>query len=228
MDEEKPDYIEHRKRLRGKFLRAGGAALNDYELLELLLTYAIPRKDVKGVAKELLKRFKCMAGVLNASVEELKQIDGVGESSAVLFQLVRELYSKWSHEKLTPEDLFSSPAKAAEFAKSKLAHLKDEAMLAIYVNSKNRICGFARISEGTIDHAVVYPRKIVKLAFEHNASGIILAHNHPSGECQPSSDDILLTENVKKAAIPLDLRVLDHIIVGSSGYFSFVENSVAF
>lgn len=223
-----PHYVGHRNRLRKRFMSGGAKSLLDYELLELLLFYSIPRKDVKKIAKELLDRFDTLSGVFSASPSELSKIKGVSESTAILVSLVRELMICISEDKALRGDVLSSPELVAKFARAKIGHLKQEVLLSIFLNAKNRICGYETISEGTTDCAVVYPRKIVKLALEKNACGIIISHNHPSGECEPSSDDISLTRKVQEAAKAVDLKVLDHVIVGKSGYYSFVEKGIVF
>jgi DNA repair protein RadC len=227
VQEGKPDYYGHRDRLREKFISAGGAALHDYELLELLLFYAIPRKDVKAIAKRLIARFGSIRKVFSAGHEELLAVEGVTVNMAALVAVGRELCGRFLEEKTLDGEIMSSPEIVANFARAKLAHLKDEVLMAVYVNSKNRVCGYDFISEGTVDCAVVYPRKIVKKAIERNASGIIISHNHPSGECEPSADDISLTRKVKDAAGTVDIRVLDHVIVGTAGHYSFVEKGMA-
>lgn len=222
--EAQPDYIEHRKRLREKFLKAGAEGLHDYELLELLLTYAIPRVDVKPAAKALMKRFGTLNALLDASQSELESVSGVGAASAILIRLVKELFGAYLAERVEGKDVLSSPGAVVDFARVKLAGLPHEAFMVIYLNVKNRVIDHEVLQEGTVDRAIVYPRQIIKSAINHHAAGMILSHNHPSGDPQPSQEDKHLTRAVIEAARTVEIRVLDHIIVGKNGYFSFLEN----
>jgi DNA repair protein RadC len=219
-----PDYIEHRKRLREKFLKAGAEGFHDYELLELLLTFAIPRVDVKPPAKALVKRFGTLNAVLDATQSELESVRGMGPSSAVLIRLIKELFAAYLAERMEGKDVLSSPGAVVEFARVKLAGLPHEAFMVIYLNVKNRVIDHEVLQEGTVDRAIVYPREIIKAALTHKAAGLILSHNHPSGDPEPSQEDKHLTRAVIEAARTVEIRVLDHIIVGKNGYFSFQEN----
>ncbi|MBI3951820.1 MAG: DNA repair protein RadC [Acidobacteria bacterium] len=221
---DKPHYLEHRKRLRERFQRAGVEGLHDYELLELLLTYAIPRKDVKPAAKDLIKRFDSLAGVLDASQEKLEEVEDVGPASATLIRLVKELCAVYLAQRMKHLDALSSPQAVVEFARVKLAGLAHEAFMVIYMNTKNEIIDHEVIHEGTVDHAVVYPRRIFEAALSHHATGLILIHNHPSGHPEPSEEDKRLTRSLVESAHAMDIRVVDHIVVGKDGYFSFVES----
>ena len=211
----------HRKRLRDRFEKNGSSAFSEHELLELLLTYAIPVKDVKPLAKLLLKRFGSLVGVLDADITELKKVEGMGAVSAILISLSKELHTEYHAEKLKNLKSLSSPTAVIEFVRSKLAGKRDELFMVIYLNAKNRILEFEVHAEGTVDHSAVYPRKIIRKALENNASGLILAHNHPSGESDPSKGDIELTDSMKKICSTMNIRLLDHIIVGKLGDFSF-------
>ena len=224
--EYKPDYLEHRKRLREKFLKAGAEGLHDYESLELLLTYAIPRLDVKPVAKALMKRFGSLNGVLDASQDELESVHGVGATSAILIRLVKELFAAYLEERMEGKDVLSSPGAVVDFARVKLAGLPHEAFMVIYLNVKNEVIEHEVLNEGTLDRAIIYPRKVVESALIHHAGSLILIHNHPSGHPEPSQDDKRLTRSIVEAARTLEIRIVDHIIVGRDGYFSFVENSL--
>ncbi len=224
--EENPHYHGHRKRLKERFSSYGGESFRDYELLELLLTYSIPRKDVKGIAKSLVSRFNCLSGVLNADIKELCEIEGVSGNTAILIALCREIASKYFEDKIFSKDVIAEPSSVYDFARIKLSHLKDEVFMVILLNPKNHVIDFTVLDEGTVDSAVVYPRKIIKEVINKNASAVILVHNHPSGICDPSNDDIRLTSAVKDAVKPVDVKVLDHIIAGKTGYFSFRERNL--
>jgi len=224
--EEKPDYLGHRERLRKRLRESGEKGLLDYELLELLLTYAIPRRDVKPYAKNLIKKFGSLAGVLDADLRELEEVLQVGPISSTLIHLVKKLNEAYFAEKMMNRDALSSPQAVLEFARVKMAGLSHEAFMVIFLNTKNRVLGYNVVQEGTVDRAVIYPRRIVEEAIGRHAASVILVHNHPSGQSEPSPEDRELTRTIVEAARTIDLRVLDHIIVGREGHFSFVENHI--
>jgi len=226
--EDKPHYLGHRERLRERFRRVGAEGLHDYELLELLLTYAIPQRDVKPVAKELIRRFGGLSGVLDAEQRELEEVPGLGPRSATLIRLVKGLHGAYLAERMEHRDLLSSPGAAVDFARVKLAGLPHEALMVIYLNIKNEVIDHEVLHEGTVDRVVVYPRRIVEGALAHHAAGLILVHNHPSGDPEPSEDDRRLTRAVAAATRTVEVRLLDHIIVGRDGYFSFREEGLGF
>ena len=222
--EDKPDYLGHRKRLRERFRKNGAEGMHDYEMLELLLTYAIPRKDVKPYAKDLIKRFGSLSGVLDAGQKELEGVAKIGPVSSTLIRLVKELCGAYLAEKIKGREMLSSPQAVLDFARMKLAGLPHEAFMVIFLNAKNRVLDYKVLQEGTVDRAVIYPRRIVEEALAQHAAGIIFVHNHPSGDAQPSPEDKQLTRSLVEAARTIDLRVLDHLIVGKEGYCSFVES----
>jgi DNA repair protein RadC len=224
--EGKPDYLGHRQRLRERFRKDGVAGMHDYEVLELLLTYALPRKDVKPLAKELIRVFGSFAAVFDASLEELEKIKNVGPISATLLGLIKEICSMYLAEKMKNKDILSSPQAVLNFARVKLAGLPREAFLVIFLNNKNRVILCKIIQEGTIDRAIIYPRRLIEEALACHATGVILVHNHPSGEPEPSPEDKQLTRSLLEAARTIDLRILDHIIVGREGYCSFLEKGL--
>ncbi len=222
--EAKPSYLEHRQRLRERFHKNGAEGMHDYEVLELLLTYAIPRKDVKPIAKDLLRRFGTFAGVLDANPKEIEAVAKVGPISSTLIRLVKETGAFYLAQKMKAGDVLSSPQAVLDFARAKLAGYPREAFMVIFLNTKNRVLHHLVIQEGTVDRAVIYPRRLVEEALNFHASGVILVHNHPSGDVQPSNEDKQLTRAIIEAVRPIDLKILDHIIVGKEGHFSFREN----
>lgn len=221
--EGKPDYLGHRQRLRERFRKDGVAGMHDYEVLELLLTYALPRKDVKPLAKELLRVFGSLAAVFDASLPDLEKIKQVGPISATLLCLIKEICILYLAEKIKNKDVLSSPHAVLNFARVKLAGRPREAFLVIFLNNKNRVIAYKIIQEGTVDRAIIYPRRLIEEALAYQATGVILVHNHPSGEPEPSLEDKQLTRSLIEAARTIDLRILDHIIVGREGYCSFLE-----
>lgn len=223
---DKHDYVGHRKRIRERFIKSCGKGLSDYELIELLLTYAIPRKDVKPIAKELERTFGGFRNILDSTREELEKTEGIGPSSSTLILLVKEILINYFEEVMLKGDALNSPEIVADFAKAKLSGLKDEVFMCIFVNTKNEVIGYEIIQEGTIDQVVLHPRKVLEQAINKKASGIILVHNHPSGHSEPSREDRVLTKEIKTAAELINLRILDHLIIGSNSYYSFRENSL--
>lgn len=216
----------HRQRLRERFSEGYGVGMHSYELLELLLTYAIPRKDVKPITKKLIERFRNLNGVLDASTIELEAIPEMGKQSATLIKLVKEMGGLYLSERMEKKSLFTSPHAVIDFARMKLAGLPHEAFMVIFLNTQNELIDHGIINEGTVDQVAVYPRRIIEKALAYHAAAIIIVHNHPSGYTDPSEEDKRLTRSLKQAAQLLDIRVLDHIIVGSSGYFSFLERGI--
>ncbi len=210
----------HRKRLRERFKKTRLEGFHDYEIVELLLAYAIPRRDVKPLAKTLISRFKGLRGVLDASVEELVSVKGMGENAAVLVGLVKEMAGEYLKEKVMKRDVIRSAGDVLNYLNVALSGEKVEKFLAIYLNSKNEVLGIETLHEGTINQTFVYPRKIIERAFSHNARAIILVHNHPSGDPTPSTADRRLTEELLAAARALDIIVHDHIIIGKNSHVS--------
>jgi DNA repair protein RadC len=215
----------HRERIRKKYLQTGIGSLCDYEQLELLLTFVIPRRDVKPIAKNLLRTFKSFSRVFDASLEELREVDGVGENTAVLIKLAKDICGKYLEDKTLCSDIVSNPAAVIDFVRMSLGGLKNETFMIIYLNVKNHVIDY-ETSHGTVDYAAVYPRNIIQGALRRNATAIILVHNHPSGHCDPSKEDLTLTATVKSACKTVSINLLDHIIVGKSGYASMAEKNL--
>lgn len=214
----------HRARMREKFKRSGLAGFHDYEVLELILTWCIARKDVKPAAKKLLQRFGTFQCVLDASIEDLRMVDGIGEHSAILLKLVRACSDHYLAAAAARNDIIASPQKLISYLRSSMSSLRDEQFRAVYLNAKNELLHDEILHEGTVDQTAVYPRKIVERALAAGAVSIILVHNHPSGDPCPSRHDMRLTETLVQATKLLSIRVHDHIIIGRNGYYSFAEN----
>jgi len=221
--EGRPHYLGHRKRLRERFIKGSLEGMHDYEVLELLLTYAIPRRDVKPCAKALLQHFGSLSGVMDATSRELEEVAQIGPVSSTLIRLVRELCTLYLADRMKGQDALSSPQAVSDFARMKLAAIPREVFMVIFVDAKNRVLDFKILQEGTIDRAVVYPRRVIEEALARHAAGIIFVHNHPSGDATPSSEDHQLTRSLMEAAKAIDLRILDHIVVGKEGYSSLRE-----
>lgn len=220
---DRPHYVDHRKRLRERFRQSGEQGLHDYELLELLLTYAIPRQDVKPLAKRLIERFGSVSNVFDAPYEQLIDEDGLGPRSATLINLIRTLCTVYLDEGVQGREILASPDAVRRFAQAKLGGQAHEAFMAIFLNTKNEVVGHEIVQEGTVDRAAVYPRRVLESALSHNASGLILVHNHPSGHAEPSSSDRQLTQQLRDVTDLMDIRLLDHLIVSKSDCFSFSD-----
>jgi DNA repair protein RadC len=217
---EEPHYRGHRQRLKSRFLK-DPEGLADYELLELLLTYSIPRRDVKPYAKELIKKFGSIEQVMNAGCDELAEVSGIGMNTGVLFMLFRELSARTLFEGILERDIMKTPDAVIDFVRRKIGFCEDEMFMLLYLNAKNHLSGYEILSEGTADRAVIYPRTVVRQVLKHNATGVIAVHNHPSGECEPSANDLSITKVLQEVLMPLEVRVVDHIIISSSDAFSF-------
>lgn len=223
---DQPDHLGHRDRLKARFVRAGIDGLHDYEALELLLFYALPRKDVKPLAKELLKRFGSLRGVLDADCEALQAIPGIGRHTAVLFGIVREVASRSLRQRAEEREQISSTKELIDYCLASMGGLKDEHFAVICLDARNRIIEVETVQEGIVNQAVVYPRKVLEKALAHKASAIILVHNHPSGHVRPSDADIRLTRVLQDAARVMDIALHDHLIVGANRFFSFREEGL--
>lgn len=223
---ERPHFHEHRERLRARFLKAGAEGFHDYELLELLLTFAIPRRDVKPLAKALMERFGSFRAVLDASHDELAAVKGAGPVSALLVRLVKECAVRALGETMKAGDALSSPAAVADFACAALAGLPHEVFMVILLNVKNEVLGHTVIHEGTVDRAAVYPRRVAEEALMRHAPAVILVHNHPSGHPEPSAEDRAITRAIADACRTVDVRILDHVVIGRAGHFSFAEENL--
>jgi DNA repair protein RadC len=200
--------------------------LQDYELLELLLTFAIPRRDTKLLAKKLLERFGTLARVFEADPAILEEVDGIGRQAATLISLIRPLATRFLKTTTSLKTTLRSTADASEYFQAKLKGLPEEEVHVAFVNAKNAVTATECLQQGTVDQSAVYVRKVIERALAHKASGFILAHNHPSGDPTPSAHDRELTQAVKAAAATVGIRFLDHLIIGDTAPFSFKANGL--
>ena len=219
-------YKGHRKRLRGKFLKSGLAGFHDYEVVELLLTLGSPRKDCKRQAKEAIKRFKTLRGVLAASPEELQQIDGIGPHSAFGIKLMQEVAKEFLKEKIIQKPFYKSPQEIFDYLYHAMRDLKKEVFKVIYLNSQHQIIETADLFEGTVNSSSVSPREVIEGAIKHSAASLIFVHNHPAGNPEPSASDKELTRELVYAGKITRIKVLDHIIIGENRYFSFADDGL--
>ncbi|OGO00112.1 MAG: hypothetical protein A2Y58_06010 [Chloroflexi bacterium RBG_13_51_52] len=217
-----PDtYQGHRKRLREKFLKSGLSGFHDYEIVELLFSLGTPRKDCKQSAKEAIKRFQTLRGVLEAPAEELQQIKGIGAHSTFGIKLVQEVAREFLHSKMLEKPFYRSSQEVFDYLYHSMRGLKKEVFKVIYLSSQNQIINTVNLSEGTINSSSVSSREIIEGAIKSNAAALIFVHNHPSGAVEPSSSDKGLTRELVYAGRIMRLKVLDHIIIGENKYFSF-------
>ena len=216
---EEPHYHGHRDRLRQRFREAGGGALADYELLELILFQAIPRRDVKPLAKQLIERLGSFAAVLGASRSVLEDA-GLGETTVDVLKATQEAGIRLTRESAQSRQVFGSGQAVIDYCRAALAHADTEEFHVLFLDRKNGLIAPEKQARGTVDHAPVYPREVVKRALELGASALILVHNHPSGDPSPSKADIEMTREVARAAAALGIAVHDHLIIGRSGHAS--------
>jgi len=217
-----PSYIkDHRKRLRARFLSGGADAVPDYELLELVLFRAIPRQDVKPLARHLLDHFGDYNRVVSAPLDQLSKIKGVGDAVALELKIVEAAAHRLSRAKVIARPVISSWNALLDYCHTVMAHRDTEQFRVLFLDIKNVLIADEAQAKGTIDHVPVYPREVVKRALELNAASILLVHNHPSGDPTPSQADIDMTRQIAQAASALGLTIHDHLIIGKSSELSF-------
>lgn len=217
---EKPQHVGHRDRLRARFLNAPDS-LPDYELLELLLFMAIPRKDVKPIAKNLISRFGNLNGVLNAPLHDLKDIKGISETTAIAIKTIQAAGLRLLKQNIMGRPILNSWQRLIEYVEAAMANENKEHFRILFLNKKNEIIADEVQQSGTVDHTPAYPREIMKRSLEVGATAIILVHNHPSGDPKPSMADIDLTKQIIAAAAPFEIMIHDHLIVSRNGTQSF-------
>lgn len=225
MAADKPHYHGHRQRLRERFVKSGLAGFADHEVVELLLTLAIPRSDVKEPAKALIARFGNLRGILDASLEDLRAVPGIGSVTPVALHIIKAAATLYLQQSSEGQDSLADPGRLASIWRMRIGSLPNETFEVAYLDSAYRLLrdGIERLEEGTIDRAAVYPRRIIEAALRRGAFGVVLAHNHPNGAVAPSEHDKLLTRAIVLAAETVSLRVIDHLIVSADESFSFRE-----
>jgi DNA repair protein RadC len=215
-----PHYHGHRDRLRARFAETGGDALPDYELLELVLFRSIPRRDVKPIAKELLRRFGTFAEVLAAPPSRLVEVDGIGEAIVLDLKIVEAAARRLARGAVAKRPVLASWAAVIDYCRTAMAFMDKEQFRLLFLDKRNALIADEVQQSGTVDHTPVYPREVVKRALELSASALILVHNHPSGDPTPSPADVKMTREIIDVARPLGIAVHDHIIVGREGHSS--------
>lgn len=216
----------HRKRLRERFLQGGLDGFLDYEIVELLLTLGTPRKDCKPIAKEATKKFGGLRGVLEAAHEELRQIKGLGQHNVFGLKFFRALSTHYAKEKLPKKITFDSPQVVAAFLQEKIGREKKEHFYILALDSRNNLIKMNNVSTGTLDASLVHPREVFKEAIQASAAQVIIAHNHPSGDPEPSEGDLVITNRLVEAGKILEIAVVDHIIVTNNNFLSFKERKL--
>lgn len=221
------DYLGHRKRLRERYVKNGYEALQDYEIIELLLTFVKQRVDTKPLAKQLIKKYGTIEEILKADIKDLKEIEGVGDITAVFLNFVGDIAACSFKDKAEKEKIsFRNKNQLISYLRNDIGFSKNEEFKVLFLNSVNEIIETEILFTGTIDKSAVYPRKILERALYHNARSIVFVHNHPSGNVSPSEKDIELTEEMKKFFKIVDINVLDHIIITKNSHFSFLEEGI--
>jgi len=217
-----PSYLrDHRKRLRERFLSGGANALPDYEMLELVLFRAIPRQDVKPLARSLIERFGDFNRVISAPTTQLSAVKGVGEAVLLELKVVEAAAHRLSRSKVMQRHVLSGWDALLDYCHTTMAHRETEQFRLLYLDTRNTVIADEEQAKGTVDHVPVYPREVVKRALELNASALILVHNHPSGDPTPSDADIVMTRQITAAANALNITVHDHLIIGKETETSF-------
>lgn len=216
-----PHYLGHRGRARERFLKVGGGALEDYELLELLLHILLPRKDTKTIAKDLLARFGSFSSVLGAPPQRLAEVNGLGEVSITNLKIIQAAAQRYAHDQIAEDKpVLSSWSQLVDYCRSAMAYEATEQFRILFLDKKNRLIADEVQQTGTIDHTPVYPREVIRRSLELSATAVILVHNHPSGDPQPSSADVQMTRAIADVARPLGITVHDHIVIGRNGHVS--------
>lgn len=219
--DKKEHHIGHRQRLKSRFLETMGKGMQNYELLELLLFYTNPRKDMKPLAKELLDYFDDdLDALFSAEISELERFNGVGETAIVLIKAIQNIVVRNRKQGITDKPLMDSWDKVIDYCQSLMGHQKVEEFRILYLDQKNKLIIDEVLQRGTIDQATIYPREVMKRALDVGASAFILVHNHPSGDPTPSQEDIELTKHIQKAAEMLSISLHDHLIICQDNFSS--------
>lgn len=228
MSEELPDYIGHRQRLKERFKLGGGGDMADYEMLELLLTLAIPRKDTKPLAKALVKEFGSFAEVLFASDDKLMTFTGLKENTILVFRIVREAALRMTWQKLsaTEAPVLTSYDAIIEYCRAASGYKDREEFRVIFLNAKNRIIGEEVQQRGSVNAVAIHPGEVMRSAVLKGATALILVHNHPSGDVTPPRADIEVTRKIAEALAAVEIRLIDHFIVSKSLVFSFNDHGL--
>jgi DNA repair protein RadC len=219
--------VGHRERLRERFVKGGLEGFHDYEVLELLLTFIFRQGDVKPLAKHLIKHFGSFSKVLDASVDELLAVKGMGKASAISLSAFRHAMAYYHNDNAAVDSTqITKMSTLVEMLRASIGYEQNEVLYAIFLNAKNEMLASKVLGEGTVTQAAAFPRRILEEALKHKATSIILAHNHPGGVADPSEHDITITIEIKKALGIMDISLQDHIILAGKDYYSFNRNQL--
>jgi len=213
----------HRKRLRERFTRSGLAGFLDYEIMELLLTLGTPRRDCKTQAKEAINKFKTLRGVLEAPPEELRKIKGITAHNVFVIKFMQEIAREFLKKQVLDQPYYRSSKEVFNYLYHSMRDLKKEIFKVMFLDSQNRFVEIEDLFEGTLNTSAIYPREVIQGAVKHSASALIFVHNHPAGNPQPSDNDRQITQDLVFAGNIMQIKVLDHIIIGDNSYFSFAD-----
>lgn len=216
----------HKERLRSRYRKDGLTGFHDYEVLELILSFSLIRKDTKGLAKELIDKFGKLTDVINAPFESLMEVDGVGERTASLLKLVKDAGEYHLKENLHGKKVINSPQAVHDYLIYRFKGLSSEEFFVIYLSSAHQVVYSESLFSGTIDRSAVYVRELIERVIRFKSSAVILAHNHPSGNLKPSVEDRRITDKIKRALKYIDVKLVDHLVIGDNDYFSFRENNL--
>jgi DNA repair protein RadC len=220
------DKEGHRQRLRDRFLKGGLEGFHDYEIIELLLTLGTPRKDCKSAAKSALKSFGSLRGVLEASPEELWQIEGIGPNNVFGLKVAQAVARRYLADRVLDSDFIRSSDEVMEYLQHNLRDRGREVFIVIYLNGRNQVMAMEELFVGTLSTSAVYPREVVERILKHKAAAVIFAHNHPSGSPTPSADDHAITKKLKEATAAIDVSVHDHIIIAGNEVYSLADHGL--
>lgn len=214
----------HRQRLRDRFFQNGIESFHDYEVIEILLTLTMPRKDMKPVAKELLRRFGSLSGVLDAPLSTLLDVKGMGPGNAFALKLPHAVARRFLFEQAQGKDYLKSSSTVKDYLTHNLRERNREVFMVIFLNGQNQIIKMEELFEGSLTTSAVYPREVVQKVLSYDAAYVILVHNHPSGTLSPSNSDRAVTRKLQTALQAIDVEILDHLIVGGNEFFSFADH----
>ena len=220
-----PHYAGHRQRLKDK-LADNSRALADYEILEMVLAAALPRRDTKPLAKELISHFGSLKGAIMARPDQLDSVSGIGPGVQTHWRLLQELYARLGEAQARRGAAFSDPEDVARAAIARMGSKGTEEFWVLFLDTRNRVIEWKQVARGTVNATPVFPREIMATALRLEATNIILAHNHPGGDPTPSKEDVLLTGLIREAAAGLDITVLDHLVVTDHDYYSFNDHGL--
>ncbi|MFC1811542.1 DNA repair protein RadC [Thermodesulfobacteriota bacterium] len=213
----------HRERLRDRFLSSGLSGFHDYEVIELLLTLATPRKDCKSTAKAALRQFKSLQGVFEASPKALCEVEGIGPKNLIGIKLIKAVADRFLEKKLIKKDPLNNSKNLFDYLYHSIRDKNRECFKVLFMDAKNKVIAVETLFKGTLTASAVYPREVILAALRHHAAALIFAHNHPSGDPKPSPDDVSLTRQLICACRVMGITVHDHLIIGDDMYFSFAD-----